>query len=139
MSVQKSIGHLDDLMASPKSVVNSQTIKQLESKIEEMSMTQQRIVHENTGLKITVEASERAARENESLRVANSQYQIEFDRLVQEIQERDNDEQRYSLQVNFFQEKFFSSFSFRFLYLRRNLVILNFCLNKLKPHKKKSI
>jgi len=93
-------------MASPKSVVHSQTIKQLESKIEEMSMTQQRIVHENTGLKLTVEASERAARENESLRVANSQYQIEFDRLVQELQERDNDEQRYSLQVFFFRKIF---------------------------------
>jgi len=100
LSVQKSIGHLDDIMASPKSHVNSQTIKQLESKIEEMSMTQQRIVHENTGLKITVEASERAARENESLRVANSQYQIQYDQLVQELQERDNDEQRYSLQIS---------------------------------------
>ena len=127
MSVQKSIGHLDDIMASPKSNVNSQTIKQLESKIEEMSMTQQRIVHENTGLKMTVEASERANRENESLRVANSQYQFEYDRLVQELQERDNDEQRYSLQVIFLLSKNNSKYiSNRFLCLRKNLMILNF-------------
>jgi len=97
--VQKSFGNLDEMMGSPTSIAHSETIRALENRIEEMSITQQRITRENTGLKHTVDASEKAMRENESLRIANSQFQLEYERLVEELKDRDNDEIRYNTQV----------------------------------------
>ena len=88
---------------SPTSTIHQEeTIKALESKVEELSSTQHRIAQENNGLKNQLEVSVKVVKENESLRYANSQYQIEYDRLVEELKERDNDEDRYSKQVKNF-------------------------------------
>ena len=87
-------------VTSPTSVIHQEeTIKALESKVEELSSTQNRIAQENNGLKSQLEVSVKMVKENESLRYANSQYQIEYDRLVDELKERDNDEDRYTKQV----------------------------------------
>lgn len=97
--MQKSIGHLDEMMGSPSSIAHSETIRALENRIEEMSITQQRIARENTDLKQTKDVSEKTLRENESLRIANTQFQFEYERLVEELKDRDNDEIRYNTQV----------------------------------------
>jgi len=77
------------------------TIRALESKLEDMSITQNRIAQENTELKMTVDQSERAFQENQSLRVANTQFQIEYDRLVAELRGREVDEENFIRQVIF--------------------------------------
>ncbi len=76
-----------------------ETIRTLEQRIEEISSTQTRANQDVESLKRQVENSERVQSENQSLRFANDQFKIEYDKLVEELKDREQDEERYMLQV----------------------------------------
>ena len=50
-------------------------------------------------LREAAELSERVQTENDKLRHANDQFKIEYDRAMEELKERDKDEERYQIQV----------------------------------------
>jgi hypothetical protein len=76
-----------------------ETIRQLEHKIEEISSTQSRQVPEAESLRRQLENSDRIQSENMSLRFANDQFKIEYDKLMEELKDREKDEEKYMMQV----------------------------------------
>jgi hypothetical protein len=77
-----------------------ETIRTLEQRLEEINSTQARANLDTESVKRQVENSERIQSENQSLRFANDQFKIEYDKLVEELKDRENDEERYMLQVS---------------------------------------
>jgi hypothetical protein len=74
-------------------------LKTLERKLDEMSDTNYRMVEENASLRRGLETSEKLNKENTDLRYANDAFKIEYDRLVEELKDREKDEEKFMLQV----------------------------------------
>ena len=89
------MSHLEQILVSapPGNVIQDELIRVLENKVDALSSVQEKLIYENDELRETIEAYENLVQENENLKFANGQYQIE-------LKERDNDEEKYSQQVS---------------------------------------
>jgi len=90
-NVVETLGEIDDGLSQ-----KDETIRSLESKIDLLNVSQQRITEENGFLKRNIEKTTRVQGE---LRIANEKFKVEYDKLVSELQDRENDESRLILQV----------------------------------------
>jgi len=75
-------------------------IKTLERRLEEMSVTQQKIIEENASLRRGLESSEKLTKENTELRMVNETYKLEYERAIELLKDHEKDEEKYMLQVN---------------------------------------
>ena len=93
-NVNETLGEIDDQLSQKDG-----TIRSLESKIDLLNISQQKVAEENGLLKRNVEKTIRVQGE---LRIANEKFKIEYDKLVKELQDRENDETRLVLQVTIY-------------------------------------
>ena len=73
-----------------------EAMKSLESKIDILNISHQKIAEENNFLKRNVENRPKVQGQ---LRIANEQFAVEYDKLVEELKDRETDEERFALQV----------------------------------------
>ena len=71
-------------------------MKSLESKIGILNISHQKIAEENNLLKRNAENTSKVQGQ---LRIANDKFAVEYDKLVEELKDRETDEERFALQV----------------------------------------
>jgi hypothetical protein len=71
----------------------------MENKLETASNQAKQLAEENESLRRQFEDSDRFHLENTHLKIANDQFKIEYDKIVDELKDREKDEEKFMMQV----------------------------------------
>ena len=90
-NLNASVAELEDQINN-----KDETIRSMSNRLDLLNSSQQKVFEENSFLKKNVENTKRVQGE---LRIANEKFKAEYDKILLELQDRENDEQRLVLQV----------------------------------------